>query len=188
MILVLDVTDPTLPLLRDEFVSPLVRMVTPSVPVITVHLSDLKCPEPVSGVIICGTALADTWYLSGTVQPVLTRWNVPILGICAGMQMLLAENGTEPVPSLEIGMIPVRVTDHGRNDPLVCDRREFSGYALHQYTREVPCSWTILACSEAGPQIVRHVQHPWYGILFHPEVRNEWIIERFLAMCHKPVS
>jgi GMP synthase-like glutamine amidotransferase len=47
----------------------------------------------------------------------------------------------------------------------------------------LPDSFRILATSRKGPAIIRHGERPVYGVLFHPEVRNEWLIERFLAFC-----
>jgi GMP synthase (glutamine-hydrolysing) len=39
-----------------------------------------------------------------------------------------------------------------------------------------------LAASEGRVQAIRHRSFPLYGLLFHPEVRNEWLIERFLGL------
>lgn len=184
MILILDLTDPMLPVLHDEFVSPIIRLVKQlSGSVFSTHLSDLIVPSyPISGIIICGTALADTWYKSQSLEPVFKRWNAPILGICAGMQILVCESGGKCIPSLEIGMEPITLTSAGKEDTLTRGKGDFSGYALHQYTTTIPESWIVLAVSKNGPEIVKSTKSLRYGILFHPEVRNEWIIERFITI------
>jgi hypothetical protein len=37
-------------------------------------------------------------------------------------------------------------------------------------------------CPEFYPEIIRHREKPVYGILFHPEVRNVWIIRNFARL------
>ena len=183
MILIIDLTNPDIPVLIDEFVSPISRIV---------HLSGQKthiariesgpADPSCTGIIICGTALADTWYRSHSLMPLLNGWKGPVFGICAGMQMLLLETGGEMVPLTEIGMIPIRPTEMGSIDILLNGKDEFSGYALHQYTTTLSSQWIPLAVSDATVQVVKHCQNPWYGVLFHPEVRNDWMIERFVAL------
>jgi GMP synthase (glutamine-hydrolysing) len=97
------------------------------------------------------------------------------------MQMLLSHTGGEIVSRTEIGMIPITLTARGRKDALTRGKEYFSGYALHQYTVIQTRIWHVLARSEKAAHIVRHDTYPWYGVLFHPEVRNEWIIERFVT-------
>ncbi|PWR70765.1 glutamine amidotransferase-related protein [Methanospirillum stamsii] len=189
MILVIDLTRPDLPILFDEFVSPIIRIVNNlGSKVSTIHLSDLKTIDRnVTGIIIAGTALADTWYQSHAPTSFLCNEKIPVLGICAGMQMITAGKRGEYIPSLEIGMVPVKLTKAGRTDPLTKGKEDFSGYALHQYTTTIKPSWDVLAVSDTGPQIIKCRDAPQYGALFHPEVRNEWIYERFLLITQKTI-
>ena len=181
MILLIDLTHPRITVLFDEFVSPVLRIVhSNGHPVRVARIEEIKSIDSAcTGVIVCGTALADTWYRTRHLTPLLNRWNGPMLGICAGMQMLVCETGGEIVPLSEIGMIPIHATEQGREDILIKGKDEFSGYALHQCTVSLSPQWVSLAVSEATVQIAKHLSNPWYGVLFHPEVRNEWIIERF---------
>jgi len=187
LILVLDISNPVVPVLCDEFVSPVARIIEQKgISVKKIHISDLiQIKHKVTGIIICGTALADSWYKDKRIEPLVSRYNVPILGICAGMQMLLSESGGVVIQSLEIGMIPVTLSCDGKEDILTKGKDEFSGYALHQYATTIPETWTVLAHSKNTAQIVRYSDKFWYGVLFHPEVRNEWIIERFVDITIK---
>lgn len=47
---------------------------------------------------------------------------------------------------------------------------------------QIPDRFIPLAVSDRCVQAIRHRSLPLYGLLFHPEVRNEWIIERFLRL------
>ena len=106
MILIIDLTDPRVPVLADEFVLPVSRIVQDAgYRAQCTHLSQIKkIHAPIQGVIICGTALADSWYRSHTICPIFEDFEGPVLGICAGMQMLLMADRGELFPSLEIGM------------------------------------------------------------------------------------
>jgi GMP synthase (glutamine-hydrolysing) len=192
MILILDITHPGITVLYDEFVAPVERIVQAcNHPVRVVRIDTLQTVvHRCTGLIICGTALADSWYRTQELFPLLGGWTGPVLGICAGMQMLLLETGGTGVPLTEIGMIPIQVTETGTWDILMQGKDEFSGYALHQYTVTRSPLWMSLARSTLTDQVVRHCIYPWYGVLFHPEVRNEWIIERFVAMTRSvgPIS
>lgn len=184
MIVILDVTDPKLSILTDEFVRPLEQIMRRTgTEYLTVHISCFdSIPDDVTGILISGTAIADSWYTSVKPVGLLGRWGGPVLGICAGMQILLSHSGGVLCPSLEIGMTEIKVTSTGEQDPLTCGYSGFSGYALHQQTVTIPDGWMILAESEECPHIVKNNTSPLYGVLFHPEVRNEWLIERFIRL------
>ncbi len=183
MILVVDLTDPNHPILRDEFVRPvldIVKLFNHDRLVTVRHLIDLSDLSKtqfsgIKSVIICGTASADSWYLSQKL-PDLT--GIPVLGICAGMQILLKYDGGIMEDLEETGMVTVRRCIYDK----IIDREEFSAYALHRYIVTLPKGWTVLARSEKTVHIVKKAGTMQYGTLFHPEVRNNWIIENFLAV------
>jgi GMP synthase (glutamine-hydrolysing) len=131
-------------------------------------------------VILCGTPLADNRFLSEIRQffwvpscPVL------VLGICAGMEVLTLVHGGRLDSCPEIGMTSVRVTGE---DPLLNRTGEFTAYELHGFGCRVPDRLRVLAESERCIQVIRHEARPQWGVMFHPEVRNEWVVERFLTM------
>jgi GMP synthase (glutamine-hydrolysing) len=179
MILVLDLTSPDHPILVSEFVRPVTEIIREAGYQPVCRRIEDPVPAGITTCIICGTALADNWYLDQCLPESLLSVHIRILGICAGMHLLLRTCGGQVIPSAEIGMIPIRSRT---GDPLLSGRQEFSGYALHTFSVKLPDGWEVLASSDSSIQIVRSLENPWYGILFHPEVRNEWIIERFCRL------
>lgn len=182
MTLVIDLCEKERRLSQEEFVNPIARIVTqsgedPSI----LHYSDLGGGIPASegSAILCGTALHDTGYLEhlGYFKQAITG-NLPLLGICAGMQVIAMLFGGEIRAESETGMTSIQVIG---NDPLCEGRREFEAYELHTLSVTPPTHFHILARSSRCIQIMRHPISCIYGVMFHPEVRNTWVVERFLA-------
>jgi GMP synthase-like glutamine amidotransferase len=182
MILLLDLCYRPGSLSRSEFVSPILRIVERSGRIARVaHYSEPdSLPAGVSRVILCGTALKDNGYLEHLER---FRWipkaTVPVLGICAGMQVLAGLLGGEVVEAPEIGMTEVAAT---RKDEILGTERIFSAYELHNFGVTLPPGCSELARSEACIQAFRHGKKKWWGVMFHPEVRNEWVVERFVQV------
>lgn len=172
-------------LLQSEFVRPVARVVGRLWAEWTYcHYSRLP-DDPTDGydaVILCGTALKDTGYLREIGRfSWLLEVPVPVLGICAGMQVLSLVHGGTLRPACEIGMVDVRVLcPHSILPP----PPSFQAYELHRYSCDPPPGWMTLAVSEKCVQAVSHPDLPLFGVLFHPEVRNEVVIERFLSLVH----
>jgi GMP synthase-like glutamine amidotransferase len=182
MILLLDLCYRPGSLSRSEFVSPIRRIVERSGRIARVaHYSEPDAlPAGVSGVILCGTALKDNGYLEHQDRfGWIAEETVPVLGICAGMQVLATLLGGEVVEAPEIGMTEVVVT---RNDGILGTERIFSAYELHNFGVTLPPECIPLARSEACIQAFRHREKKWWGVMFHPEVRNEWVVERFVQV------
>jgi GMP synthase-like glutamine amidotransferase len=185
MILLLDLCYRPGSLSHSEFVSPILRIVERSGRnARVVHYSEPDCmPAGVSGVILCGTALKDNGYLDHLDRfSRIGKAAIPILGICAGMQVLASMLGGEVVEAPEIGMTEVAVT---QRDEILGTERVFSAYELHNFGVTLPPGCTELGRSEVCVQAFRHVEKKWWGVMFHPEVRNEWVVERFVqAVAH----
>jgi len=139
--------------------------------------ADLSAAERI---ILCGTPLRDNAFAA---RPASFSWlqeaRVPVLGICAGMQAVALAFGGALIPSQEIGMTEIRCTSP---DPLLEGHDRFYAYELHGAGVVPPESFLVLAESDRCIQAIRHQDLPLYGILFHPEVRNEWVVERFLTL------
>ena len=181
MILVVDLCYRDGSLSRAEFVGPVERFLrgAGAEPVVR-HYTAVSAPDigGADGVVLCGAALKDTGFAE---HPGRFRWlpafERPVLGISSGMLALAAAFGGSNVPCCEIGMTDVRVT---APDPLFAGMTGFPAYELHERAVETPRGFIPLAVSDRCVQAIRHRSLPLYGLLFHPEVRNEWVIERFL--------
>lgn len=134
-------------------------------------------------VILCGTPLADNAFLE---EPEVFLWlktsKIPVLGVCAGMEMVCKTFGGLLGPCTEIGMTEIRVTG---TDLLFSESPSFSAYELHTLACTDPGPLKVLAASDRCIQVVRDPTQPVYGVMFHPEVRNEWVVERFLSLARK---
>ncbi|MDD1705670.1 MAG: glutamine amidotransferase [Methanoregulaceae archaeon] len=170
----------------DEYVLPVARIVERlGFRTRSVHFHAVSAGEcsGVKAVILCGTPLADNAFLD---EPEDFSWlktsRIPVLGVCAGMETICRIFGGKLEPCIEIGMTEIRVT--GR-DPLFPESHSFSAYELHTLACTDPGPMKIIAVSDRCIQVVRHPTKPVYGVMFHPEVRNEWAVERFLSMTRK---
>jgi GMP synthase (glutamine-hydrolysing) len=183
MILIVDLCYREGSLSAHEFVEPVAGIVRRNgFPLQVRHHSRLTGPDlsAAERIVLCGTALKDNAFAARPVSfAILQEARVPVLGICAGMQAVALAFGGSLIPSREIGMTEIRCT---RPDPLLEGHEGFSAYELHGAGVVPPESFVVLAESECCIQAIRHRVLPIYGILFHPEVRNEWVVERFLSM------
>lgn len=169
---------------RDEFVKPVARIVERTgMPWQYRHYSEMDPEEfsDLSGIILCGTALKDNGF---SKRLELFGWllesTVPVLGICAGMQVISLVFGGTVQEGTEIGMTNIRVCSTG---PILPDRDSFQAYELHSRVCDPPPGWRTLAVSDTCIQAIRHPERLLFGVMFHPEVRNERVVEGFLGIC-----
>jgi GMP synthase (glutamine-hydrolysing) len=183
MILVVDLCYRENSLSRDEFVRPVEQILGKAgAPFVVRHYAAVTAQdvEGADAAILCGTALRDTGFAE---HPEKFRWLTaferPVLGISSGMRALAAAFGGDTEPCCAIGMTDVRVL---APDPLFAGTEVFPAYGVHECTVQVPDGFVALAVSDACVQAIRHRSLSIYGLLFHPEVRNEWILERFIEL------
>jgi GMP synthase-like glutamine amidotransferase len=133
--------------------------------------------EKAERIIICGTALKDFKYLCDIDRfDWIRETHKPILGICAGMQILAMELGSELTENTRIGRYRVDVVR--RNCLTSTDR--FYAYFLNSKAVEPNTNFETIAQSGTLKCIIKHKQQRFYGCLFHPEVLNPEIITNFL--------
>lgn len=139
--------------------------------------------EKADKVIICGTSLMDNDF---SERENLRFWNwifdfnKPILGICGGMQILgLAFKG-RIIKEPEMGFFK----ENFEKDFLGIKGQQ-EVYHLHNYFID------FFRLEEFEPysisekniiQAVKHKEKPFYGVLFHPEVRQKAIIDNFAKL------
>ena len=187
MILLVDLAGKPGSLSRDEYVGPVARIVSAAgYAWREIHFSEISSGRitGTDGIILCGTALKDNAFAE-RVQDLawLKDTKCPVLGICAGSEALCLAFGGSIRPDEEIGMTEILVT---QVDPLLGGPRQFTAYEVHSFACEPPAGWIITAVSEMCVQAFRHPERPVFGVMFHPEVRNDIVVERFCALCMQP--
>jgi GMP synthase (glutamine-hydrolysing) len=134
--------------------------------------------EAEDAVVICGTALLDDVYLDHLdAFDWLRHTSTPVLGVCAGMQVIALLHGARLVPGKEIGMTPIEPVD---DNPLVPAPEQV--YCLHRHDLGGLDEFRVLARSECCVQAIAHRTRPLHGVAFHPEVRRENVVSRFLSL------
>jgi GMP synthase (glutamine-hydrolysing) len=101
-----------------------------------------------------------------------TERGVPYWGACLGVQLLASALGARVYagPAPEVGILPVRLTDEGRADPVLgALPPEFATLQWHGDTFELPAGATLLAGSKPYPNQAFRFQRA-YGVQFHLEV------------------
>lgn len=161
-----------------EFVLPLYSIVEPIEPCEVTYYSRVKDMDKYQKIILSGTPLMDNEYLTCIdTFSWIRECDTPILGICAGMQVIGLVFDSDLIPCREIGMTDIITV---KENPLFSST--FSAYALHNYGILPSKNVEILAKSNKCVQGVKHKEKEIYGVLFHPEVRNKNIIKRFIQL------
>ena len=180
MILIVDMNWKRDSLAFNEFVSPIVSVVQPLEECEVKHFLDVK-PAELNGyskIILSGTTLKDHATLK---QVEKFNWiktcDKPILGICAGMQTIALVFDVPLTTCLQVGMAEISTL---KENPLF--QGDFKAYTLHNYSVEPSQTFEILAESTKCIQAIKHKQKNIYGVLFHPEVRNQEILKRFIQI------
>ncbi|MDF0592730.1 gamma-glutamyl-gamma-aminobutyrate hydrolase family protein [Methanotrichaceae archaeon M04Ac] len=183
MILVVDLCFKPLSLSKYEFVDPIAGIAKrKGSEYEVVHFSELteNGIERADRIILCGTALKDGLYAR---RIDLFSWirdlDKPILGICAGMQVLAAVFGGGIVPQPKIGLDGIDIV---KETDLLGPPRRIEGYHLHNFGVTLPPGFDLVAGRPGEVEAFKDAERPVYGIIFHPEVRNRWIVEKFDAL------
>ena len=163
-----------------EFVFPIAEIVKPEDSDI---LHYTECTEKdiskAGRIMICGTSLQDNAYLSDLdiFKNLLLGFEGAILGICSGMQIVCSLFEDKLAENAEIGMIEVRSMESNE----LC-KEKFQAYSIHNFSVDNLEFFTILARSDTSVQAIKHKSRKIFGVSFHPEVRNQGIVENFLRI------
>jgi GMP synthase-like glutamine amidotransferase len=193
MILVVDLCWKKNSLSRPEFVDPVASALRKAGAEIKVlHYSELTSDRSskqlyrdlleCDGAVLCGTAIQDNFY---AVEMDKFSWikdhnyRKPILGICAGMQVIASAFGGKIIPRPAIGMEKVDII---KDTELLGEPRQIEGYHLHSYGATVPKGFHLVAGFYHKADAFVHERRPIYGLIFHPEVRNRWILQKFMEL------
>lgn len=180
MILILDMNWKKNSLAYNEFVTPIVSVVKPLEDCEVKHFSEIDSEKlnRYSKIVLSGTTLKDFETLKQLDKfDWVKSLNKPILGICAGIETISLVFGERLTNCLQVGMTDIETIN---SNPLF--EGNFKAYALHSLSLEPSESFIVLARSQKCIEAVKHKQKQIYGVLFHPEVRNPEILERFIGL------
>jgi anthranilate/para-aminobenzoate synthase component II len=179
VILVVDMNKKKASLGYYEFVLPIVSIVKQLDEYTVKHYREIKQADLArcNTIILSGTPLKDNATLSQIERfEWLKTCEKPVLGVCAGMQTIGLVFGAKLKQCLGIGMTEITT---------MCANSLFSGafsaYTLHGFSIEPHTTFDVLAESSQCIQAVKHRDRNVFGVLFHPEVRNPEILQRFVC-------
>lgn len=145
----------------------------------TTHYSKLTKKDLGSAkkIIIAGTSLQDNKFLENVKKfDWLKSTNKPVLGICAGFQIIGLQFGGNLKKEIEIGYY-----NENLKEKFLKEEGKIQVYHLHNnyITKESLKKFKIYNSGKI-PQAIKHSTLPIYGTLFHPEVRNKKMILGFV--------
>lgn len=129
------------------------------------------CDESVRGIILSGGPNSVTQTDRLTCSPEILNSNLPVLGICYGLQLMIHHHGGHVAAS--------HSREYGES------RLSHSGHALFKQIEPTSAVWmshgdsvqalpdnfeTIGQTATCAFAAIAHTQQPWYGLQFHPEV------------------
>lgn len=160
-----------------EFVKPIEDIVKRNkFEFISVHYSKInqELLKTAEKIIISGTSLKDNFYLDSINEfDWIEDFDKPILGICGGMHILGLVYDGDIKKCQEIGLTKIIF-----NDEVLGFKGEHLVYELHNLNIESK-KFKTLAMSESCIQAIKHKKKPFFGVQFHPEVRNKSLILNF---------
>jgi len=178
MILLVDLNWKRDSLAYNEFVASIASVLQPLDKCVVKHYLEVDPSEigDYRRVVLSGNALKDHTAIKHKYHfNWIKKADKPILGICAGMQIISLVFGVPLTPCLQIGMTEIKTV---KQNPLF--QGSFTAYALHNYSVEHSQTFETLAQCTQCIQAIKHKQINIYGVLFHPEVRNQQILTQFV--------
>lgn len=124
--------------------------------------------------IISGTSLKDNIFLRDIDSFIwMKKFDKPVLGICGGMHILGLIFEGKLKKQQEIGLTKVSFENNFLG---LSGTQEV--YELHNFFVKSKY-FKKYAYSTNCSQAIKHMKKPYYGVLFHPEVRNKELIINF---------
>ncbi len=144
-----------------------------------------------SGIILSGGPESVTFAATARIPATVFRLEVPILGICYGMQAMAAQLGgsVEASDTKEFGYARIRARGHSRLLRNIEDHTTPEGYGMLDVwmshgdrVSALPDGFKVIASSDAAPIAgIGDDERAWYGVQFHPEVTHTNQGARILA-------
>ena len=134
------------------------------------------------GVILSGSHMSAYEESTARAPPAVFELEVPVLGICYGMQTMAQQLGgkVEPGKVREFGYAEVRARGHTRLLEGIEDARNAQGHGLLKVWMshgdkvvEMPAGFTVMASNDACPvAAMADEARRFYAVQFHPEVTH----------------
>ena len=137
------------------------------------YQDEIKNDKDIKGIILSGGPNSVYDLKAPSIHKSVFSLNVPILGICYGMQILVKTFGGEVVKGdvREYGNNKITIT---KDSLLTLDLNKTSKVFMSHsdHVGEMPKEFDILANSNFSIAIIKHQTKPIYGVQFHPEVTH----------------
>ncbi len=158
-----------------------------------IDADDIRDFKP-KGIILSGGPESVTDENSPTAPSIVFELNVPVLGICYGMQTMASQLGgkVESSSHREFGYAQVRARGHSNLLRDIEDHTTEEGYGMLDVwmshgdkVTELPAGFIRIASTESAPIAgIGDESRHFYGIQFHPEVTHTHqggrILQRFI--------
>jgi GMP synthase (glutamine-hydrolysing) len=153
-------------------------------------ISNQTPPEKIEadGLILGGGPTLDR---AGRCADYLKELEIPILGICLGLQVMGTTFGGKVAPGTIGGYAEVEVEVVKENDILRGLPPRFKTWASHaDQVVELPQEFEVLARSKVCEiEAMKHIKRPLYGVQWHPEVVHtdfgQELLDNFIAVCKR---
>ena len=139
-----------------------------------VKLEDVSTPTP-SGIVLSGGPKSVNDDDAPELQTEILDWDIPILGVCYGLQLLAhteIPGSVEKAEKREYGRANLLIDN---SEDLLKDIEEESVVWMSHgdHIHELPSSYEIIGhTANAKVAAVRHKENHVYGVQFHPEVAH----------------
>ncbi len=147
-----------------------------------VDLNEVSTPKP-GGVILSGGPKSVNDEDAPGLQRNIFDWEVPVLGICYGLQLLAhAEipGSVQKAEKREYGRANL-IIDHSEDLLADIEQNQVVWMSHGDHIKELPPSYQIIGHTEnAEVAAVRHKSKEIYGVQFHPEVAHTEIGKQLL--------
>lgn len=157
-----------------------------------IPLSTLKALKP-EGIILSGGPSSVLGEASPSLDPAVFSWQIPILGICYGLQLMskLLGGTVENADHSEYGRTEITIRQSDSFFHALRVNQPLTVWMSHgDRVIQIPEGFKILAASKNSPfAAVADTQRKLYGIQFHPEVthtdQGTQILRNFIfEICH----
>jgi len=153
-------------------------------------ISNETAPEKIDadGLILGG---GPTLERAGRCADYLKSLDIPILGICLGLQLMGTTFGGKVAPGTIGGYAEVDVEVLKENDILKGLAPKFKTWASHMdQVVQLPDQFEVLARSNVCEiEAMKHLTRPLYGVQWHPEVvhteHGQELLDNFIAICKR---